>query len=228
MIEIGGASRQWIIALEQTAGYGRRGAGWRHGVGDVAASLIFPVEGALSAVGQLSFVAALAAADTILAFAPAAPITLKWPNDILLNGAKAAGLLMEQITPSNKGGSSQKTKWVVWGIGVNIVSKPENLPYPTARLMDWITEAPPSPEAFIGKLDTAFEEHYRVWREQGFAPIRSTWTARAQGIGRQVTVRLTNQEKSGVFAGIDEDGALILKTKLGEERIAAGAVFFEQ
>ena len=237
VIEAGQARLEWIVALEQTAGYGRRGAAWRQGTGDVAASLMFPIEGDIAAAGQLSFVAALAAADAIDACAPSVDVALKWPNDILLDGAKAAGLLLEMIPApkaaagtSNLGasnpGTSNAEMWAVWGIGVNVVSKPEGLPYQAARLLDVIDGAPPSPKTIVEMLDRAFRAHYEIWRGQGFAPIRAAWTQRAAGLGKPVTARLPDRTVSGTFKGIDETGALVMATENGEEHIAAGAVFF--
>ncbi|HPE32049.1 MAG TPA: hypothetical protein PLV61_12720, partial [Parvularculaceae bacterium] len=78
----------WILALEQTAGYGRRGSGWEQAPGDVAATFLFDPGAPVEKLGQLSFVAALAVANAVRRFAPRAPISLKWPNDVLVGGGK--------------------------------------------------------------------------------------------------------------------------------------------
>lgn len=203
----------WIVALSQTAGYGRRGRRWSQVTGDFAGTLLFKPEAAPERWGQLSFVVSLALAGGLDEFIGEDRITLKWPNDVLVEGAKAAGILLESLGAQ-----------LSIGVGVNMVSAPEGLPYKAARLMDYAP--PPPPADFAATLDAHFWIHYGQWLKQGFAPIRDAWLARAGGLGAEITVRLPNEELQGVFEGMDETGALILRSKAGTRTIAAGEVFF--
>lgn len=205
----------WIIALEQTSGYGRRGAAWVQEHGDVAATFLFRPDAPAADLPQLSFVAALAVADAIGRLA-CAPLTLKWPNDILANGGKLAGILLELVGP--------EPPLIALGIGVNVVSAPSKLDYPTARLLDLVEGAPPHPRAFVQAIDEAFEVRRRKWEKEGFADVRREWLERAERRGRSVKVKLPGETLEGVFEDLDSTGALVLD--LGGERrtIAAGSI----
>lgn len=214
----GAAGPQWIVALRQTAGYGRRGSAWRQEAGDVAATLLFRPNAPAEALPQLSFVAALAAADAIQRFAPKAPLSLKWPNDVLAGDGKIAGLLLELVT---KAGSAPL---VALGVGVNILSAPTGLEYRAARLIDFAAGAPPHPRAFVEALDETFDAWRRQWERDGFAEIRAEWLRRAANVGRRVRIQLAGEVAEGVFADLDPAGALVLDCD-GERRlIAAGAM----
>lgn len=213
-IEAGENGPRWIVALTQTAGYGRRGRGWEQRTGDFAGTLFFKPESAGENLGQVSFIVALALAAVFDEIAPPKKIKLKWPNDILLDGKKCAGILLENLGAH-----------LAIGVGVNIVTAPRDAPYPTARLMDF-TEAPPDPSNFAAALDAHFWRVYGNWRSLGFEPIRQQWLARAAGVGEEITVRLPNETLTGVFAGLDETGALVLRSAAGKRTIAAGEVFF--
>ncbi|PQA89461.1 biotin--[acetyl-CoA-carboxylase] ligase [Hyphococcus luteus] len=212
--EAGEAGPLWVLALAQTAGYGRRGRGWEQQTGDFACTLLFKPDALPASWGQISFIVALALASVLDELMPEEKIALKWPNDVLLDGAKCAGILLESLGAA-----------LSIGVGVNIVTAPEGLPYPVARLMDHAAQ-PPAPQKLAERLDHHFWTFYRLWRAQGFAPIRDAWLARAVGLGVDITVRLPNEELSGVFEGLDETGALVLRSPAGRRTIAAGDVFF--
>jgi BirA family biotin operon repressor/biotin-[acetyl-CoA-carboxylase] ligase len=209
----------WILALEQTAGYGRRGSEWRQAAGDVAATFLFDPHAETEHLGELSFVAALAVSDAIAERAPGARIALKWPNDVLIDGAKTAGILPELI-------ADRTEPLVALGVGVNIVSKPEGLEYPTTRLIDHLAGAPaPSPKAFVASLDATLDQWIGTWRNNGFQPIRTAWLERAARLGEKIRVRLPNETIEGVFKDLDQTGALVLDCDGGRRFISAGAVF---
>ncbi|MDZ7627237.1 MAG: biotin--[acetyl-CoA-carboxylase] ligase [Parvularculaceae bacterium] len=205
----------WIVALRQTAGYGRRGTEWVQSEGDVAATFLFRPGAPAERLPELSFVAALALFDTVARLSPRAPFLLKWPNDILAGGAKIAGLLLELVG---------ETPLVALGAGVNIVTAPEGMAYPTARLIDFMTSAPPTPRTFVEALDEAFAFRRRQWAEQGFAPIRADWLERAAGRGRSIRVKTPRGVIEGIFEDLDLSGALILNSGGERRAIAAGAV----
>jgi BirA family biotin operon repressor/biotin-[acetyl-CoA-carboxylase] ligase len=213
--EGGEAGPLWLRALQQTSGYGRRGAEWRQQEGDVAATFLFRPSAEPDALPQLSFVAALAVFDAIRRAAPKAPLALKWPNDVLADGGKIAGILLELV-----GGPPAR---VALGVGVNVVTAPSGLDYPTARLLDF-SDAPPDPRAFVETLDEAFDAWRRSWEKEGFAPIREAWLARAEGRGKKIRVRLPVETVEGVFEDLDIAGALILSCDGVRRTIAAGAV----
>lgn len=203
----------WIIAIRQTAAYGRRQRAWRQEVGDLASTLLFSPTGPVESLGQLSFVASLALAYALDEYASSDQVTLKWPNDVMLDKCKCAGILLENLDGK-----------IAIGIGVNIVTAPDNLPYPAARLIDF-APAPP-PQELAGRIDSHFFALYHRWRDKGFAPVRERWLARATGLGEEITVRLPNEEFSGVFEGIDDGGGLLLHSPVGRRTVAAGEVFF--
>ncbi len=212
----GAVGPQWIIALRQTSGYGRRGSEWVQQEGDIAATFLFRPEAPTEILPQLSMVAALGLADAIERFAPKSGLALKWPNDILAGGSKLAGILLELV--------GAPPSLIALGVGVNVVSAPEGLAYPTARLIDLIKEAPPDPRRFVEVLDATFSAWRRRWEREGFAPVRSAWLDRVSDHGRRIRVQLTGAIAEGVFAGLDPQGALILDCD-GERRvIAAGAI----
>ncbi|HXI85944.1 MAG TPA: biotin--[acetyl-CoA-carboxylase] ligase [Parvularculaceae bacterium] len=209
----------WIVAIEQIAGYGRRGAPWKQSAGDVAATLLFAPAAPVETLGQLSFVAALAVAETIADLARRARVELKWPNDVLLGGGKIAGILLELID------ATAGAPLVALGVGVNIVSRPE-ADYPTARLIDALMGEPsPSPQDVVARLDAAVDQWLRRWRGEGFSPVRSAWLEKAVGLGGEITVRLPGETIEGVFRDLDPTGALVLECEGRRRLISAGAVF---
>ena len=208
-----------VWARVQTAGRGRQGRQWVSPAGNFYASLILRPALPVATAAQLGFVAALAIADACLALAPDAAISLKWPNDVLLNGRKLAGLLLE----SQSRGDGM-LDWLVLGIGINLATYPVEVEYPATALAT--TGADVDAEAMLGALGASFLAWYERWREgAGFATIRVEWLARAQGLNQPIRVRLPGETRVGMFAGLDSDGALLLDTGTGRQRIAAGEVF---
>ena len=222
LIEAGQHGPLWVLAERQTAGYGRRGTAWQQASGDVAASLIFPIEPEVAAqAAELSYAAALAVADAMEQYVGDAAITVKWPNDVLLAGAKVSGLLLELLTPK----PTQPV--LVLGVGVNIVSTPESVPYPVAKMLDH-TSAAPTPLEMVSKIDAAFFRYYQKWQEDGFTALRDRWLSRAARLHETILVRCQGEVLEGVFKNVDEDGSLVLATSEGERLITAGEVFFRR
>lgn len=213
---MGEAGPIWLLAHRQTAGYGRRGSEWRQRDGDFSATFLFRPTGKPEVLPQLSFVAALAVADAISRFAPKAQLSIKWPNDVLSDGAKIAGVLLELVA---------SPPLIALGVGVNIVSSPTGLDYPTARLIDLMApSAPPRPVAFLETLDEVFNAWRRRWEKDGFEPVRSEWLSRADKLGKAIRVQLPSEVIEGVFQDLDLDGALILDCDGVRRSVAAGAV----
>ena len=165
--------------------------------------------------GQLSFAAALAVADMATHFAPNAAIAVKWPNDVLADGKKLAGILLE-------GGSG----WLAIGIGVNLASYPQGTEFPATSLAQ-LGIAAPSQEEALTVLAARFAHWYGLWMQGGFESLRMQWLARAKGVGGPIRARLASHEtREGVFEGIDASGALLLNEGGQVRAISAGEVFF--
>jgi len=211
----------WISAARQTAGRGRRGRVWESPTGNLAATLLLRPGKPASDCAQLSFAAAVAACDALRDFAPAAELRVKWPNDVLAGGAKIAGILLESSGPAG-----EIPAWLAIGIGINLAMHPDGTEFPATSLKAQ-GAAVPVPDDALLHLASHFARWFEVWRDDGFAAIRDAWLARAAGLGSRIRARLATGETSGVFEGIDESGALILREGAGQPRhIAAGEVFF--
>lgn len=210
---------QWIVALRQTAGYGRRGRSWTQEAGDFAGSLLFAPDAPKDVFGQLSFAAALAVYDALEGLVPNGDMRIKWPNDILVNGAKLCGLLLEMV-------ETGAGPALILGIGVNVVTKPTDVPYKATRLLDHGLVTPIAPADLARRLDAAFWVHYDRWLAEGFAPLRAAWLERAAGLGAAVTVRMPDETVDGLFEDLDDTGGLVLRMKTGTRIINAGDVYF--
>ncbi len=198
----------WVLADRQTAGRGRRGRSWGDGAGNLMASVLVRAEGS---VQQLSFVAALAL-HTALGLGDR--VALKWPNDLLLDGVKVSGILLERSGDA-----------LVIGFGVNLAS----FPGVTERPATSLTAAGlpvPATTTLLAALMTAFAEYRALWAAQGFEPIRSRWLALAAGLGDRIAARLGHETLEGRFEGLAPDGALALRLDDGSLRpVHAGEVF---
>ncbi len=209
----------WIIAERQTAGRGRRGRAWVAPPGNLSATLLLSPGKPAAEIAQLSFVAALAAADMVAGCGAQAKV--KWPNDVLVDGQKIAGILLES---SSSGGADPA--WLAIGIGVNLKAYPPDTEFPATSLLNLGLPAP-KPKDALARLAAAFAKWYDIWQADGFAPIRDAWLARAAGLGMRIRARLQNGETQGVFEGIDANGALLLREAQDRLKvIAAGEVFF--
>ena len=213
------AGPTWILALKQTAGRGRRGRDWVDPVGNFAATLVMRSSGGPDQAALRSFISSLALFDAIVAVAGRSTgLSLKWPNDVLLNGGKLAGILLE----------SAGTGALSIGIGVNLLNVPmavETGAVPPVSLMS-ATGANVTPEAFLDALAPAFARYEAQFTTYGFEPIRTAWLARAARLGEVITARTGTSEYVGTFDTLDETGALILKTSQGRQAISAGEVYF--
>ena len=176
-------------------------------------------------VALRSFVASLALFDTFVALTCRAEcFALKWPNDVLLNGGKVAGILLESI------GKGRQTAYLAIGIGVNLTQAPPADPAQTnaARPVSLLAEtgAQVTPEEFLARLAPAYAHWEHQFVTFGFAPIREAWLARAARIGEPVTARTGTREFTGTFETVDEAGNLVLSTPQGRQAIPAADVFF--
>ncbi|MDB5466800.1 MAG: biotin protein ligase [Phenylobacterium sp.] len=219
--EAGEAGPVWITAAVQTAGRGRRGRTWSTQRGNLAATLLMVTDAPPVEAAQISFVAALAAAELADACLGPDVARLKWPNDVLIHGKKAVGILVES------GARPDGRLWLAVGIGVNLAHAPQDVERPATSFAEHMGGKPPAPLAALEVLAARFEAWRQAWATQGFAPVARAWTARALGLGQTCEARLPNRTLTGVAEGLDLDGALRLRLDDGSlERITAGDVFF--
>lgn len=202
-----------LWAMHQTAGRGRQSRTWNSPAGNLYFSLLLRPPLPLRDWGNYSFVAGLAVAEALRAFLPNADVKLKWPNDVLVNGKKICGILLE----SGEG-------YLVVGIGINVQSFPPDTIYPATSLKAEGT-APPLND-LLDKTLNAFDRFYDIMNKEGFSAIRAAWLP--QGLKGPLRVRLPvgSGEISGEFSDLDDQGNLCLKLPDGTERkINAGDVF---
>ncbi len=207
----------WIRAVQQTGGKGRLGRQWVSPVGNLYASLLLVDAATQDRAPELGFVAGVALASTLSRFlGPEARI--KWPNDIVVGGAKLAGILLE-ATQTRWGGFA-----CVIGVGVNCASHPQGLPYPATDLASHGAAVAPD------DLLESFAEELAGWLDQwdegrGFAQIRAAWLLFAAGMGETAEVAMGDQRIKGILRGLDERGRLLVDTEAGLRTIDAGDVF---
>ena len=246
LAQAGAAHGTVVAARQQTAGRGRVGRVWVSPPGNLYLSVLLRLDRPPARLAELSFVAALAVADMVDAFLPPGiRAALKWPNDVLVRGAKISGILVEQTEAAT-----------LLGIGVNVAHCPVDTPYPATSLAcelhspsshlrgeraervggipgaisPWPAPASGregvaaiSVEACRSSLLNALAIRLDTWLGTGFAPIRAEWLARAHPLG--TSLRAGHVE--GRFAGLDLDGALLLDTSDGLRRIVAGDVILQ-
>lgn len=219
--EAGEAGPVWIAAKAQAAGRGRRGRSWSTEEGNLAATLLMTTEVPATEAAQVSFLAALAAADLADTCLGSGAAQLKWPNDVLVYGKKAVGILVES------GARPDKQLWLAVGVGVNLARHPTDVDRPATSFAEHMAARPPEPRQALEILASRFEIWRALWAAQGFAPIAAAWTDRAYGLGQACEARLPNRTLTGVAEGMEPDGALRLRLDDGTvERITAGDVFF--
>ncbi|MFO1128245.1 MAG: biotin--[acetyl-CoA-carboxylase] ligase [Rhodospirillales bacterium] len=210
-----------VNAGEQTAGRGRQRRIWTSPPGNLYLSILLRPDCPLQRVPEIGFVAAVAVADAVAAvLAEPARVGCKWPNDVLIDGRKVAGLLLETATEANGG-----VDWAVLGIGLNIVSYPEHTGGILAATSLVVAGASGvRPDAMLERVVEAFARRLDDWRQGGFAPVRAAWRARAHRPGDALSVRLgfDGEILSGRFVDIDGRGALVIDTAGGRRTIAAG------
>jgi BirA family transcriptional regulator, biotin operon repressor / biotin---[acetyl-CoA-carboxylase] ligase len=201
-----------VHADEQTSGRGRLAHTWFSPPGNLYLSILLRTGQPAARTAELSFLTAIAVADTVEALLPRQiRAMLKWPNDVLVNGGKIAGILLEQVDDAT-----------IVGIGMNVLESPSNIAYKTTTIVanGGIASVDGARDILLGR----FGVHLASWQETGFAPIREQWLERSYPIGAAIRANTGDQPIAGHFAGLDIDGALLLDTPQGRRRIVAGEV----
>ncbi len=209
LAEAGAPEGTFVWAREQTGGRGRRGRRWASPAGNLYCSTVLRPDCPARRAAELGFVAALAVADLVR---DGRAVRVKWPNDVLVEGGKVAGIL-----PESSIGQGGHVEHVVLGIGVNVAVAPDlpEMRYAGAVLGGTV-------EAAVEGLAAGLARWLGVWRKSSFETIRAAWLDRAGPLGAPVDVRLGEELVRGAFAGMDREGALLLQTPAGPRRIVAG------
>ncbi|WP_158598444.1 biotin--[acetyl-CoA-carboxylase] ligase [Notoacmeibacter ruber] len=212
----------WVMARRQLAGRARRGRNWVSEAGNLYASLLLPMTSESSAIGTLPLVAALAVHRAIEQVLPhhEQRLRLKWPNDVLIGGAKVNGILLEA-------GGSMRQRSIIIGCGINCAHHPDNPAYPATDLLAEGVDI--TPAQLLPRLARQINDCLVLWSEgRNFETIRQLWLERAQGVGMPIRVNMETTTLTGRFAGLDSEGYLLLERSNGElSRISAGDLFFQ-
>lgn len=205
-----------VTAREQTAGRGRQGRYWASPPGNVHLSIVLRLDMLPPRVAELGFVAALAVADAVDAYLPGRA-ALKWPNDVLVDGAKISGILVEHAEDA-----------AIIGIGLNVLRVPERAPYPVTSLGALIrregAEEDGEVDAAREVLLAALTRRLDAWQSDGFARVRADWLRRAHPFGTRLQVNCPGGVIEACFVGLADDGALLLDTAGGVRRLLVGDV----
>ena len=209
--EAGAVDRTVVRAAQQTGGRGRMGRQWSSPPGNVYMTAILRPDAPTARAAELSIVSAVALADAVASFG--GDVVLKWPNDVLLNGGKVAGVLLEAVAEGSV------LEAVLIGIGVNVASRPELPDRRTSRIEGG------GADAVFEALVAALDARYRQWCRDGLGGIRAAWLARGPAIGAPLTIYQGSERLEGRFAGMETDGTLVLALTDGStRRIASGEV----
>lgn len=207
-----------IQALTQSKGRGRRGNQWEAPIGNLYLSFLLRPDFDFQKAGQVSFIVALAVARAVQNYIKpdAHKVQAKWPNDILVNGLKISGILLESSMKDNA------LSGLVVGIGVNVFAKPD-----LATSLNDVAKEPVYVNKVRDDILKEFSDIYSQWQKDGFTFVHKEWLSIAYGVGENITARLPNISYKGEFQSINDDGALILKEANGRERIIhAAEVYF--
>jgi BirA family biotin operon repressor/biotin-[acetyl-CoA-carboxylase] ligase len=213
-----------VWAQEQTAGRGRRGRSWTSPRGNLYVTAILRPDCTVGEAAQLGFAAALALVDALgHLMPPLTEVRLKWPNDVLVNERKAAGILLETVIGTD--GSFQA---LLLGLGVNIADAPDDTAFPATALHWESAGRGIGPEDLLEPWAKHFLTWVNRWVDDGFQPLRRQWLAYAHPAGQQLRVRLPNRVVHGTFHDMDDAGGLVIDTEQGRERLSVGDVFFAE
>ncbi len=213
----------WIMARRQTEGRGRRGRVWADTPGNLSATLVFRPAATPAEAARRSFLAANALFEALSLYVDRSKLACKWPNDVLLNEGKVAGILLES---AGRGGAF--VDYLSIGFGVNLRHAPPpapGTPFTPVSVLGEGGEAV-APEVFLTTLAGAYATQEAKLELLGFARIREDWLRHAARLGEEITARTGTEAVSGIFDTIDEEGNLVLITGTGRRTIAAADVYF--
>lgn len=221
-LQYAGDTPTWVLAHAQSGAVGRRGRAWQMPAGNFAATLVMRPAGPVQRRSLRSFTAALALRDALIGLTgQPALFALKWPNDVLCRGRKLAGILLES-----------REDLLLIGIGVNLVAAPSqaSLEHGSVAPVDLLSSSGQrvAPEDLLDQLAMTFAEREDRLLKEGFGPQQAEWMRGAARLGQPIVARLAQREISGRFDGIDPDGALLLATAEGLQRLPAAEIYFNE
>jgi BirA family transcriptional regulator, biotin operon repressor / biotin---[acetyl-CoA-carboxylase] ligase len=198
LFETGERGPLFLLADEQTQGKGRMERNWVSAKGNCHSTLLLPLRSDISVIPQIGFVAALAVADVVAKYAS---VQIKWPNDVLINGAKVSGILSEVV--------SQSPLTVAVGCGINVEHAPTGLAYPATHITAYGSA---TRDNVFADYRTSLAHWIAMWDEgHDFETIRLAWLQRAIGIGETVSMTIAETKIQGRFEGLNAQGAVIIK-----------------
>ncbi len=212
LAEKGAANFTIIAARKQTRGKGRYSRNWESPEGNIYLSILIKNLDVHTA-HQVSFVAGLAALETVQINVDDHEVRLKWPNDVLADGKKVAGVLLESASSR-----PDRLDYLIIGFGINVKKSPD---YATNMKKLGSTQ---NFGIIKTKLVDEFLKYYEIWLEEGFGKIRNLWLKNAMGLGEKIVANLPERHIEGIFVGLTANGELILDTNEGEKIISSGEV----
>lgn len=212
----------WITASRQLQGKGSRGRTWVSEPGNLFASLLLRNTIKAERLATLTFVASLAVYDALTHFVDEERLSLKWPNDVLMTGAKISGILLENHLQKNQDAA------IIIGIGINCAHNPKDTTHIATNIHNSGVKIEPNDVFQI--LVTAMDKWLNVWDfGNNFTDIRSAWLQRAKGLGSEIIVQMPNGQRTGIFEDLDHNGCLILKTQDNvRHKISTADIFFPE
>jgi len=221
LIRSGVLSKSTVITSKtQALGHGRYGRSWVSEEGNLYTSIIIKLDSTLDKAAQYSFIASIAVGETIRSQIDSKfKIEYKWPNDVLIDGKKVSGILLESLKDNNS------NHWLIIGVGVNINNCPQLTDKEVVCLSDVLIGSIDIYQ-FLNKLIYNFESQENLWKNQGFSCIRATWFKNAHRLGEEITVNLLNEKFKGKFEGINDNGELEVDVDGKKHFISSGEVFF--
>ena len=208
-----------VWAKEQTAGRGRQSRIWISKPGNLFCSVILRPDCVPARVSEISFVVPVAAREALADLATSHEFLIKWPNDLLIDGRKIGGILIESTL--REGGVES----VVAGVGLNLVSYPEGTEFPATSLQA-VAGIAATTDAALAAFCARFQHWYHLWRIEGFQPIREAWLENCHPVGTDLMVRQAGGFVTGAFHGLDDGGALLLDRAGKIERFESGDISF--
>jgi BirA family biotin operon repressor/biotin-[acetyl-CoA-carboxylase] ligase len=192
-----------ILAKKQTTGKGRKNRDWSSPMGNLYFSLVLQPKINLEKISLISFVAAVVLRLALEEISGRQKVSLKWPNDLLINDKKCGGILLESKI------NQKDCEFLILGIGVNIDSNPDNVMFEATNLKDLGIEI--TAENFLKKFLNHFEIIYKSFLDYGFAGVRQLWLQSAYKLQEKVILKIDDEEVSGVFVDLDDLGRLVLQ-----------------
>ena len=194
-----------VSAANQTAGRGRFNRVWQTPDGNIAVTIVVPLPPNKPSLSSVSLMTGLAIHDALAFFIQNTNIHIKWPNDILIDGAKVSGTLIE---------ADSRALYV--GIGINRAVAPVGVPYPTATLEQFTCQEAPQ---IVKALVSRWCEYFDMWHTYGFVSLKTSYMSRMSRLNESVEVSFDagkTDKISGVCRGVDDLGNLLIENKNGE------------